>query len=467
VTSEEITRACLHAIDTHDSKVGAFLLVDRDGALTQSVAVDRKRRNGEKLGRLAGLPVGLKDILCVRGMPTTCGSKMLATFVPPYDAHVVARLRDEDGVILGKTNMDEFGMGSTTENSAFMSTRNPWDLGRVPGGSSGGSAAAVAAGMVPITLGSDTGGSIRQPGSLCGVVGFKPSYGRVSRFGLVAYASSLDQVGGFARDVCGVALMLEVIAGHDPRDSTSIDQAVPPYLRNLDEPLQGLRVGIAREHFVTGLDSEVEAAVREAINVYRGLGAEITEIGLPHAPYAIATYYLIACSEASSNLARYGGVHFGHRAKDHKRIVDMYAKSRSEGFGDEVRRRIMLGTYALSAGYHEAYYVKALKARRLIHDDFLKAFESVDVIVSPVVPFPAMKIGEMVADPLAMYLADIYTVSCNLAGLPGMSIPAGMTKSGLPIGLQLLAAPLQEEKLLRAARMFEKSTDWHLRRPSL
>jgi aspartyl-tRNA(Asn)/glutamyl-tRNA(Gln) amidotransferase subunit A len=413
------------------------------------------------------MPVAIKDVLCTQGQPTTCGSKVLQNFVPPYDAHVITRLKQADAVLLGKTNMDEFAMGSSTENSAYQVTRNPWDLERIPGGSSGGSAAAVAAEEAPLSLGTDTGGSIRQPASLCGVVGLKPTYGRVSRFGLVAYASSLDQVGPFAHDVAGIAVLLEAIAGHDPRDSTSVQKPVPEYGKTLDEPVRPLTIGVAREHFGAGLDAQVEQAVRAALMVYEGLGATVKEISLPHSPYAIATYYLVATAEASSNLARYDGVHYGYRAKEYADLVDMYCRSRGEAFGKEVQRRIMLGTYALSSGYKDAYYVKALKVRRLIKEDFDRAFAECDVVMGPTSPTAAFKVGEKTADPLAMYLSDIYTISCNLAGLPGISVPCGFTKTGLPIGLQILAAPFEEEKLLRIARMHEKATEWHTRRPQL
>jgi aspartyl-tRNA(Asn)/glutamyl-tRNA(Gln) amidotransferase subunit A len=392
---------------------------------------------------------------------------MLEKFVAPYDAHVIERLRKADAVLLGKTNMDEFAMGSSTENSAYKVTRNPWDLERTPGGSSGGSAAAVAAQMVPLSLGSDTGGSIRQPAGLCSVVGLKPTYGRVSRFGLIAYASSLDQIGPFAQDVRGAALLLEAIAGHDMRDSTSVPRDVPRYTETLETPLQGLRIGVAREHFAPGLDPEVERSVRESLKVYERLGATLHEISLPHQKYAVAVYYLVAPSEASSNLARYDGVHYGHRAAQFDSMVEMYSASRGEGCGAEVKRRIMLGTYALSAGYYDAYYLKALKVRRLIRNDFDAAFQKVDLIATPVNPTPAFKIGELVNDPLAMYLSDIYTISANLAGIPGISVPAGFSSGGLPLGLQLLAAPFEEELLLRAARMLERETEWHLRRAPL
>jgi aspartyl-tRNA(Asn)/glutamyl-tRNA(Gln) amidotransferase subunit A len=426
--------------------------------MAQSRSVDERRAKGVPLGKLAGLPVGVKDVICTQGQATTCGSRMLENFVPPYDAHVIQKLKSADAVLLGKLNMDEFAMGSSNENSAFKLVRNPWDTTRTPGGSSGGSAAAVAARMAPLTLGSDTGGSIRQPAAFCGVVGLKPTYGRVSRYGLVAFASSLDQIGPLAADVTGAAMLLETIAGHDPRDSTSVNRPVPNYITTLEQPLEGLKIGIAAEHFQAGLDPEVERAVRGAIAVYKSLGAEIREIHLPHAQFAVATYYLIAPSEASSNLARYDGVHYGFRSGQFDNMIDMYETTRGEAFGPEVKRRIMIGTYALSAGYYDAYYLKALKVRRLIREDFNKAFGEVDLIASPVSPAPPFKIGEMADDPLAMYLSDIYTLSANLAGLPGISIPCGQsttTEKPLPIGLQLMAPPFEEEHLLRAARMYE------------
>jgi aspartyl-tRNA(Asn)/glutamyl-tRNA(Gln) amidotransferase subunit A len=465
ISAEELTGRFLQAIRQRDPQVRAFLHVDEAGALEQARAVDSRRRGGEALGPLAGVPVAVKDVLCTRGQPTTCGSKILQNFRPPYDAHVVTRLRQAGLVIVGKTNLDEFAMGSSTENSAYQVTRNPWDLGRIPGGSSGGSAAAVAACEAPLALGTDTGGSVRQPAGLCGVVGLKPSYGRVSRFGLVAFASSLDQVGPLAHTVADAALLLEAVAGHDPRDSTSVDRPVPAYGRAVEEPVRPLTVGVAREYFDEGLDPEVGQAVRAALKVYEGLGARVEEVSLPHSPYAIATYYLVATAEASSNLARYDGVHYGHRSSGHANLIDMYKKSRGEGFGAEVKRRVMLGTYALSSGYKDAYYLKALKVRRLIRDDFDQALGHCDVIMGPTSPTPAFKVGEKSADPLAMYLADIYTISANLAGLTGVSIPCGFTQAGLPIGLQILAAPFEEEKLLRVARMYERATDWHTRRP--
>jgi len=464
MTAEALAADFLTAIQTRDSSIGAYLHVDVNTALSTARQVDAKRRGGQPLGPLAGLPVAVKDVLCLAGTPTTCGSKILKNFIPPYDATVVAKLKAADAVILGKTNLDEFAMGSSTENSAYHVTRNPWDTTRIPGGSSGGSAAAVAACMAPVSLGTDTGGSIRQPAGLCGVAGLKPSYGRVSRFGLVAYGSSLDQVGPFGHEVFDLALLLEAIAGHDPRDSTSVERLVPRYTATLEQPVQPLVIGVAREHFGAGLDAEIERAVRDALKVYEDLGAVIRDISLPHSAYAIATYYLVATAEASSNLARYDGVHFGHRAEKYEGLLDMYCKSRGEGFGREVKRRIMLGTYALSSGYIDAYYLKALKVRRLIKNDFDQAFAQCDVIVSPTTPTPAFKIGEKTDDPLAVYLGDIYTVSANLAGIPGVSIPCGFTGRGLPIGLQILAAPFEEEKLLRVAWMYERATDWHTRR---
>jgi aspartyl-tRNA(Asn)/glutamyl-tRNA(Gln) amidotransferase subunit A len=459
--SVALTERCLSAIDNRDGSIGAFLHVDREDALKQAAAIDTRRGRGEKLGPLAGVPVAIKDVLCQTGQPTTCASRMLEKFVPPYDAHAITRLREAGAVLLGRANMDEFAMGSSCENSAYKLTHNPWNTDRAPGGSSGGSAAAVAAGMTPLSLGTDTGGSIRQPASFCGVVGLKPTYGRVSRYGLIAYASSLDQIGPFAPDVYGAAAVLEAIAGHDGRDSTCVNREVPTYTKSLEEPLAGLRVGVAREHFVEGLDGDVEKAVRKAIDVYKSLGAKVVDISLPHSKYCIAAYYLIASCEASSNLARYDGVHYGHRAETFEGMIDMYAASRGEGFGKEVKRRIMLGTFALSSGYYEAYYVKALKVRRLIRQDFDKAFEQVDVIASPVSPTPAFHLGSLTKDPLAMYLMDIYTISANLAGLPGISIPCGFSGDGLPIGLQLQAPPFEEERLLRAARMHEKVTNWN------
>ncbi len=467
VTAEAVADDFLRAIGDRNTLLQAFLHVDEDDILQQARQVDTRRRRSEPLGPLAGLPVAIKDVICTKGQPTTAGSKILANFRPPYDAHVVERLRAADAILLGKTNCDEFAMGSSNENSAYGPARNPWDPSRIPGGSSGGSAVAVAACLAPLALGTDTGGSVRQPAALCGIVGLKPSYGRVSRYGVLAYGSSLDQVGPMSHDVRDCALLLEAIAGHDPRDATCVDHPVPRYAQRLDEPFASLTIGLPREFFAEGLSSEVEQAVRAAVEVYRGHGATIREVSLPHSKYALATYYLVATAEASSNLARYDGAHFGHRSTDHRGLIDMYCKSRGQGFGAEVKRRVMLGTYALSSGYRDAYYLKALKVRRLIRDDFDRAFAECDVLLGPTSPTVAFSLGERVSDPLAMYLADIYTISGNLAGLCGISIPCGFSASGLPIGLQLLAAPLEEEKLLRVARLYERATDWHLRRPSL
>lgn len=459
----DITRAYLDAIQQRDGQVHAFVHVDEAAALAQAEAIDAKRQAGQPLGALAGVPIGIKDVLCRKGVPTTCGSRMLEGFRPPYDAHVIERLVAADAVIVGNTNMDEFAMGSSTENSAHGPTRNPWDLERIPGGSSGGSAAAVAGGEVPLTLGTDTGGSIRQPAALCGVVGLKPTYGRVSRYGLVAFASSLDQIGPFSRTVGDAALLLEAIAGYDRRDSTSVDVPVPAYSQTVDQPVEGLRIGVPREFFSEGLDPEVERSVRAALAEYEKQGATLVEISLPHTQYALAVYYIVAPAEASSNLARYDGMHYGHRTADKTDLIQTYSRSRAEGLGAEVQRRIMVGSYVLSSGYKDAYYVKALQVRRLIKGDFDAAWQQCHVIAGPTTPTPAFRLGEKASDPLAMYLSDVYTVSCNLAGLPGISIPCGFTQAGLPIGLQLLAAPFAEETLLRAARMYEGTTDWHTR----
>ncbi|MBP89034.1 MAG: Asp-tRNA(Asn)/Glu-tRNA(Gln) amidotransferase GatCAB subunit A [Planctomycetaceae bacterium] len=492
-TSVEITQAYLDRIDETNGKIGAFLSVAKEQALAAAQAIDKKRASGEAVGILGGLPVAIKDVLCTKGWTTTCASRMLENFVPPYDSTVVAKLRAADAVLIGKTNMDEFAMGGSTENSAFQATHNPWDVARTPGGSSGGSAACVAASMVPLSIGSDTGGSIRQPAAFCGVTGLKPTYGRVSRYGLVAFASSLDQVGPLGRTAEDVALLLGAIVGHDVMDSTSADVVMSKYTDTVQQPIEGLRIGIAREHFGDGLNSDIEAATRDALKVFESRGATIKDVTLPHSKYAIATYYIIAPCEASSNLARHDGVHYGYRtnekamlaelAEENKLLeasgdknglanldsglVRMYRKTRSEGFGAEVKRRIMLGAYALSAGYYDAYYVKALKVRRLIRQDYDAAFNEVDVIAGPTVPQPAFKLGEMIDDPLAMYLQDLYTVSANLAGIAGISIPCGIAGGGLPIGLQLQAPPFKEERLLRAARMFQKETDWHTKRPRL
>ncbi|HYH64495.1 MAG TPA: Asp-tRNA(Asn)/Glu-tRNA(Gln) amidotransferase subunit GatA [Urbifossiella sp.] len=464
-SAAEIADAFLAAVRDREPKLHAFMTVDEADVRKQAAAIDAKRAAGQPLGKLAGVPVAVKDVLCTKGMRTTCSSKILDNFVPPYDAHVVERLRAEDAVILGKTNMDEFAMGSSTENSAYGTSRNPWDVSRIPGGSSGGSAAAVAGCQAPLSLGTDTGGSIRQPAALCGIVGIKPTYGRVSRYGLIAFASSLDQVGPFTHDVADCALMMEVVSGHDGRDSTSIDVPVPAYTQTLNDPIAGLRIGVPKEFFGEGLDAEVEGAVRAALKEYEARGAKLVDVSLPHSPYALAAYYIVAPAEASSNLARFDGMHYGHRTKDKADLIATYSKSRGEGFGPEVQRRIMIGTYVLSSGYKDAYYVKALKVRRLVKKDYDEAFEKCDVVMGPTTPTAAFKAGEKSGDPLAMYLSDVYTVSCNLAGIPGVSIPCGFTSGGLPIGLQLLCPPFEEERLLRAARMYEAATDWHTRRP--
>ncbi len=464
----EIAEAFLASIRSREPAVKAFLLVDEASVRAQAAAIDAKRKSGAKLGALAGVPVAVKDVLCTKGVRTTCASKMLEKFVPPYDADAVERLKAADAVILGKTNMDEFAMGSSTENSAYQTTRNPWDTTRIPGGSSGGSAAAVAACEAPLSLGTDTGGSIRQPAALCGIVGVKPTYGRVSRYGLIAFASSLDQVGPFAHDVTDAALMMEVLSGHDRRDSTSVDRPVPAYTKTLNDPVANLRIGVPKEFFDAGLDAEVGAAVRAALKEYEKQGATLVDVSLPlGTKYAVAVYYLVATAEASSNLARFDGMHYGHRTAAKTDLIGTYSKSRGEGFGPEVQRRIMLGTYALSSGYKDAYYLKALKVRRLILDEFTAAFTKCDVIMGPTSPTAAFKIGEKADNPLAMYLSDVYTISCNLAGIAGMSLPCGFTAAKLPIGLQLLSPPFDEERMLRIARMYEAKTAWHTARPTL
>lgn len=467
ISAVELTRYILDRIEKLEPKILAYNSVHPERALTQARDVDE----GHRGGALAGVPIALKDNLCTSFGTTTCSSKMLENFHAPYDATVVKKLEAAGAVFTGKTNLDEFAMGSSTENSAFKTTRNPWDPSRVPGGSSGGSAAALAAGMCCASIGSDTGGSIRQPASLCGVVGLKPTYGRVSRYGLVAFASSLDQIGPFGRTVADVALLMNVLAGHDRKDSTSVPGDVPNHLAELDRPIEKLRVGIAREfNLQSGLDPQVKSAFDAAVAAYREMGAQIVDVSLPHTEYGIAAYYVIAPCEASSNLARYDGVHFGHRTSEPvKDIIELFSKSRSEGFGEEVQRRIMIGTYALSSGYYEAYYVSALKIRALIKRDFDEAFTKCDVILSPTSPTPAFKIGEKTGDPLQMYLCDVFTVTCNIAGIPGLSLPCGFTSGEmpLPIGLQLLGPAFGEPALLRAARMYESATEWHLRRPTL
>jgi aspartyl-tRNA(Asn)/glutamyl-tRNA(Gln) amidotransferase subunit A len=463
----ELTQRCLDVVGRADPKVKAFLSVLGDSALAQAKAVDEKIAKGQPVGALAGVPVAVKDNICAAGTKTTCASKILADYVAPYDATVVDRLRKADAVILGKTNLDEFAMGSSTENSAFFTTRNPWNLDLVPGGSSGGSAAAVAAGMAPLALGSDTGGSIRQPAALTGTVGFKPTYGRVSRYGLVAYGSSLDQIGPFARSVTDAALLTQVISGHDAMDSTSVDQPALQAVGALEGEAKGLRLGVPKEYFGAGLDPEVRASVEGAIEALERRGAVRVEVSLPMTEYGIAAYYIVAPCEASSNLARYDGVHYGHRSKEASDVMSLFAKSRKEGFGPEVTRRIILGTFALSTGYYDAYYNKALKVRRRIQQDFNRAFEQCDVLVGPTSPTAAFPVGAKADDPLAMYLCDVYTVSTNLAGLPGISIPCGLTKGKLPIGLQIQGKAFDDLGVLRAARTFERELALALPWPSL
>jgi aspartyl-tRNA(Asn)/glutamyl-tRNA(Gln) amidotransferase subunit A len=466
LSAVEATKALLARIEMVEPKVHAFITVTADQALKDAEEADRRIAAGD-ITSLTGIPVALKDIFLTKGIRTTCASRILENFTPPYDATSVARLKARGAVLVGKLNQDEFAMGSSTESSYFGKTNNPWNLDCIPGGSSGGSAAAVAAQSATATLGTDTGGSIRQPASHCGCVGLKPTYGRVSRYGVIAYASSLDQVGPLTRDVTDCAIMLEAVAGYDAKDSTSVDLPVPAYTKALTGDVKGLKIGLPSEYFIKGLDPDVQKAMDEAIGVYKKLGADFIQVSLPHTDYAVATYYLIATAEASSNLARYDGARFGHRSEKAQSLLDMYRKSRAEGFGPEVKRRIMLGTYALSSGYYDAYYLKAQKVRTLIMHDFIKAFETVDVLLTPVAPTPAFKIGEKTDDPLQMYLSDIFTIPVNLAGTCGISVPAGLSGNGLPIGLQLIGKPFGEESILRAAHAFEQNTDWHTRKASL
>ena len=460
ITAAELTRDVLARLDETESQVQAYLTVTRESALAQAEAVDKKIAAGEEISFLEGIPGAIKDNICTKGTKTTCASKILEHFVPPYDATVMEKLDAQQPVILGKVNMDEFAMGGSTENSAYHPTHNPWALERVPGGSSGGSAAAVAAGSAIWALGSDTGGSIRQPASFCGVVGLKPTYGRVSRYGLVAYASSLDQIGPLARDVTDAAHLLNIIAGHDEMDSTSSTAPVPDYAQALTEDVKGLKIGLPKEYFTEGMDGDVEKTVRAAISKYKDMGAEILEISLPHTAYAISTYYLIAPAEAATNLERYDGVSYGERV-DGEDLVQMMTNTRTQLFGEEVRRRIMIGNYALSAGYYDAYYLKALKVRTLVQQDYTEAFKQVDVIMAPTAPTPAFKIGEMMADPLQLYLQDVCTVPLNLAGLPGLSVPCGYSSKGLPIGLQIIGKALDEATILRAAYAYEQTQSFH------
>ncbi|MDW8316936.1 MAG: Asp-tRNA(Asn)/Glu-tRNA(Gln) amidotransferase subunit GatA [Anaerolineae bacterium] len=470
ISAVELTQAVLDRIYAVDNAVKAYLTLAPESALEEAAVADRALAAADvdtPLPPLLGVPLAIKDVILVEGMPATAGSRILEDFVPPYEATAVRKLRQAGAVILGKTNTDEFAMGSSTENSAYVVTRNPWDLSRVPGGSSGGSAAAVAADACLAALGTDTGGSVRQPAALCGVVGLKPSYGRVSRFGLIAFASSLDQIGPLTKDVADAALLLQVIAGHDPQDSTSLPAAVPDYTAALTADLRGLRVGVPAEYFIEGMQPAVEQAVRAAIAVLADLGAEVVEVSLPHTPYALPVYYLIAPAEASANLARYDGVRYGFRHPDARTMWDVFRLSRGSGFGPEVKRRIMLGTYALSAGYYDAYYLKAQQVRTLLKQDFDAAFQRVDVIAAPVSPTTAFPIGERVSDPLSMYLADVFTLAVNLAGVCGISVPCGFDEQGLPIGLQLIGPALGEASILRAAYAYEQATPWRERRPVL
>jgi aspartyl-tRNA(Asn)/glutamyl-tRNA(Gln) amidotransferase subunit A len=465
ISSKELTLSILERIHDVDPKIHAYLDVTGEYALKQAEEADKRLSKGENVFPLTGIPIAIKDIICTKDLRTTCGSRILENFIPPYDATVITLLKNAGAIIVGKTNLDEFAMGSSTENSGFKITRNPWDMERIPGGSSGGSAAAVAADEAPFALGTDTGGSIRQPASHCGVVGLKPTYGRVSRYGLVAYGSSLDQIGPITKNVMDAALVLNAIAGHDPRDSTSAMKPVPDYTSFCTGGIKGLRIGVPREYFAEGMDPEVENLVRSAIIHMEEMGAEIVEISLPHTGYAIACYYICAMAEASSNLARFDGAHYGYRAPGTENIIDMYSKTRAQGFGTEVKRRIMLGTYTLSAGYYDAYYLKALRVRTLIKRDFENALGKVDIIASPVSPTPAFKIGEKTTDPLTMYLSDIYTISLNLAGMCGISIPCGFTRNDLPVGLQLIANIFREDLLFQAAFAYEQSTGHHERKP--
>ena len=467
ITSLELTEAVLARIDEVEGDVQAYLTVTRDEAIAQAKAVDEKIAKGEELAFLEGIPGAIKDNICTKGVKTTCASRILQKFVPPYDATVVQKLAVQNPVVLGKTNLDEFAMGGSTENSAFHPTHNPWNTDCVPGGSSGGSAAAVAAGTAVWALGSDTGGSIRQPASFCGVVGMKPTYGRVSRYGLVAYASSLDQIGPITKDVTDCANILNIIAGRDEMDSTSIDKEVPDYTKSLVQDVKGLKIGLPKEYFVKGMDPEVESAVKAAVKQLESLGAEVVEISLPNTDYAISTYYLIAPAEAATNLARYDGVSYGERAEDAADLVEMMTKTRSQYLGEEVKRRIMIGNYALSAGYYDAYYLKALKVRRLVKEDYDKAFKEVDVIICPAAPSVAYKIGEKIDNPLEMYLQDACTVPLNLAGLPGISVPCGYNKDKMPIGMQIIGKALDEETLIRVAYTYEQSQSYHQDRAQL
>lgn len=463
----EVVTSCFQRVEDVDNKIESFITLNKEAALKNAEIVQKRLENGEKLSPLAGIPVGIKDNMCTEGLKTTCASRMLENFIPPYDATVVSKLKAQDAIIMGKLNMDEFAMGGSTENSYFKKTKNPWDLERVPGGSSGGSAAAVAADEVIFSLGSDTGGSIRQPASFCGVVGLKPTYGAVSRYGLVAFASSLDQIGPLTKDVTDCAIALNAITGHDKMDSTSANIEYPDYTASLVNDVKGLKIGIPKDFISEGLNEEVKASILAAAKKLESLGAIIEEFSMPMNEYAIPAYYMIACAEASSNLARFDGIKYGYRAEKFDDLLDLYKRSRSEGFGEEVKRRIMLGTYALSSGYYDAYYNKALKVRTLIKNEFDNAFSKFDCILGPTAPTTAYKIGEKSANPLEMYLGDIYTVSVNIAGLPGLVVPCGYDGKGLPIGMQLIGKAFDEGTLLKVGYTFEQNTDFNKRKPNI
>ncbi len=465
ISAKELTLEFFKRIEQVDKDIHSFITVTKDEALRQAEYADKKITADKELP-LLGIPLAIKDLICTKGVRTTCGSKILSNYIPPYDATVIKNLKESGAIVLGKLNMDEFAMGSSTETSHFGVTRNPWNTEAIPGGSSGGSAAAVSADECAGSLGSDTGGSIRQPAAMCGITGLKPTYGRVSRFGLVAFASSLDQIGPMTKDVSDTAILMNVISGRDPLDSTSADVPVPDFTKSLQNDIKGLRIGIPKEYFVEGMDREVEKSIRDAIALFEKLGAEIKEISLPHTDYAVSTYYVIAPAEASSNLARYDGVKYGYRTNNSKNLLGMYKKTREEGFGQEVKRRIMLGTYALSSGYYDAYYLKAQKVRTLIKRDFDEAFKICDCLVTPTAPTPAFKIGEKFDDPIQMYLSDIFTISINLAGVPAISIPCGFCK-GLPIGLQIIGRHFDEETIIRTAYTFEQNTDYHTKKPKI
>jgi aspartyl-tRNA(Asn)/glutamyl-tRNA(Gln) amidotransferase subunit A len=467
LSAVEVVSAFIERIGRFEPKIKAFVSLRPEQALDEAKRIDDARARGEKLGPLAGVPVALKDNICTKGWETTCCSRILRNFKPPYDATVVENLRAAGAIVIGKANMDEFAFGSSTENSCCGPSRNPWNVERVPGGSSGGSAAAVSARFAPLALGSDTGGSVRQPAGFCGIVAAKPSYGRVSRCGLIAFGSSLDQISPFATDAADLALLLRVMAGYDRRDSTSVNAPVPDYLAEFEKPVGRMRLGVAKEYLSEGVEPGTRQRIAEAADTFRSLGFDVVEISLPHTPWSVAVYYVVATAEASSNLARFDGVHYGHRTAEKVGLVDLYSQSREEGFGPEVKRRIMLGTYVLSSGYYDAYYLKGLKVRRLMKQDFDRAFEQVDAVICPTSPTTAFKIGERAMDPLAMYLADIFTIPANMAGIPGVSIPCGFDEKNLPVGMQIMAPIFEEARLLRIAHAFQQATDFHLRRPEL